>query len=321
MAFLDNAGDIILDAVLTDTGRMRLAKGDGSFRVAKFAFGDDEINYGLYDLTTTSGSAYYDLSILQSPVFEAFTNNSSVMKSKLLTIARTDLLYLPVAKLNTSTNVSVGETVSVAGATLTTAGTAGVYVIAVDQNTTFANNAPGVLRGDSNGFDGSRNIAIDQGLDNNAEGLVNLGIANPLAETQYIIEVDNRLVALSSPSNDLAEVSFIDDDQVASYYVSLEGGEGGLNENGYFSEIRLADNGQSNVDSPLAGRAGLRFKFKLKVAQNLESSNYLFDTIGSTGTGINGIAGSSRYIDSTIRLTGFTTGYRVDIPVRFVKAV
>ena len=27
MAFLDNSGDIILDAVLTDTGRARLAKG------------------------------------------------------------------------------------------------------------------------------------------------------------------------------------------------------------------------------------------------------------------------------------------------------
>ena len=37
MAFLDNSGDIILDAVLTDTGRMRLAKGDGSFNITKFA--------------------------------------------------------------------------------------------------------------------------------------------------------------------------------------------------------------------------------------------------------------------------------------------
>ena len=45
MAFLDNSGDIILDAVLTDTGRMRLAKGDGSFRIAKFAPFDDEIDY------------------------------------------------------------------------------------------------------------------------------------------------------------------------------------------------------------------------------------------------------------------------------------
>ena len=33
MGFLDNSGDIILDAVLTDTGRARLAKGDGSFNI------------------------------------------------------------------------------------------------------------------------------------------------------------------------------------------------------------------------------------------------------------------------------------------------
>ena len=52
MAFLDNSGDIILDAVLTDTGRMRLAKGDGSFRIAKFALGDDEIDYALYNKNT-----------------------------------------------------------------------------------------------------------------------------------------------------------------------------------------------------------------------------------------------------------------------------
>jgi hypothetical protein len=37
MAFLDNSGDIILDAVLTDEGRRRLALGDGSFRITKFA--------------------------------------------------------------------------------------------------------------------------------------------------------------------------------------------------------------------------------------------------------------------------------------------
>ena len=75
MAFLDNSGDIILDAVLTDTGRMRLSKGDGSFKITKFVFADDEINYGLYDKNNASGSAYYDLDILQTPIFEAFTTN------------------------------------------------------------------------------------------------------------------------------------------------------------------------------------------------------------------------------------------------------
>ena len=72
MAILDNSGDIILDAVLTDTGRKRLAQGDGSFRITKFALGDDEIDYTLYNNQNPSGSAYYDLEIMQTPVLEAF---------------------------------------------------------------------------------------------------------------------------------------------------------------------------------------------------------------------------------------------------------
>ena len=104
MAFLDNSGDIILDAVLTDTGRMRLARGDGSFRIVKFALGDDEIDYGIYNKTHPSGSAYYDLEILQTPVLEAFTNNTSMLKSRLISISRTNLLYLPILKLNEGRN-------------------------------------------------------------------------------------------------------------------------------------------------------------------------------------------------------------------------
>ena len=92
MGFLDNSGDIILDAVLTDTGRYRLAKGDGSFKITKFALGDDEINYGNYNSSHASGSAYYDLEILQTPVMESFTDNGAMMKSKLLSIGRDNLL-------------------------------------------------------------------------------------------------------------------------------------------------------------------------------------------------------------------------------------
>ena len=104
MGFLDNSGDIILDAVLTDAGRERLARGDGSFKVIKFALGDDEINYTNYNKSAASNSK--DLEILQTPVLEAFTNNTSLMKSKLITITRTDLLYLPVIKLNGSLGVA-----------------------------------------------------------------------------------------------------------------------------------------------------------------------------------------------------------------------
>ena len=63
MAFLDNSGDIILDAVLTDLGREKMAA--GGFKVKYFALGDDEVDYTLYNKNHSSGSAYYDLEILE----------------------------------------------------------------------------------------------------------------------------------------------------------------------------------------------------------------------------------------------------------------
>ena len=77
MAFLDNSGDIILDAVLTEVGRKRLAEatrnGGNGAKVTAFSVGDDEINYSQYDLNNPSGSNYADLEILQTPILEAFT--------------------------------------------------------------------------------------------------------------------------------------------------------------------------------------------------------------------------------------------------------
>ena len=98
MGFLNNSGDIIIDATLTDVGRQRLAKGDGTFTIKKFAVGDDEINYELYN--TSAGTIYADLNILQTPIMEAVTNNIATMKHKLMTFDRTDLLYLTTLKLN-----------------------------------------------------------------------------------------------------------------------------------------------------------------------------------------------------------------------------
>ena len=98
MAFQDNSGDIILDVVLTDEGRRRLALGNGSFDITQFALGDDEINYALFNVGSTT--ALQDLSILQTPILEAFTNNTSMMKTKLLSLPNPELLYLPVLRLN-----------------------------------------------------------------------------------------------------------------------------------------------------------------------------------------------------------------------------
>jgi len=58
MAFLKNDGDIILDAVLTDLGRRRMA--EGNFRITKFGLGDDEIDYSLF----LNSCVFYSLPIL-----------------------------------------------------------------------------------------------------------------------------------------------------------------------------------------------------------------------------------------------------------------
>ena len=122
MAFLDNSGDIILDAVLTDHGRKVLAKGDGSFQITKFALGDEEINYTLYNSTHASGSAYYDIEILQTPCLESFTDNAASVKSKLISYDSLNLLYLPVIKVN---QLNVASKMH----------TSGAFIVAVDQET------------------------------------------------------------------------------------------------------------------------------------------------------------------------------------------
>ena len=55
MAFTDDCGEIILDAVLTDIGRKRMAQ--GTFKITKFAIGDEEIDYGFYDNTSRPPAA------------------------------------------------------------------------------------------------------------------------------------------------------------------------------------------------------------------------------------------------------------------------
>jgi hypothetical protein len=305
MAFLDNSGDIILDAVLTDTGRMRLARGDGSFKIVKFALGDDEINYELYDKDNANGSAYYDLSILQTPVLEAFTDNAASMKSKLISIPRNNLLFLPILKLNEVYDAS------------TKRHSGGYFLIAVDDasETELEVDASGVsidgvLMGETPGRGGNR-IRVDQGLDTTQ---ISPGrTLDPLlVETQYMIEMDNRLGSIVSRDDaDRASVSFVDDDSVATYYLSRG------TDSQYVNDITDSSN---SAQQAIQGPRGTRLVFKVQASLELNTSDYLFDTIGTTES-ITGKSGATSFkvINSNIRATGVNTGYRIDIPVKFVK--
>ena len=308
MAFLDNSGDIILDAVLTDTGRARLAKGDGTFRIAKFALGDDEIDYALYDKSNTSGSAYYDLQILQTPVLEAFTNNTANLNSKLISISRTNLLYLPSIVLNEV----FGGGGSIAGSSTARNQDINMFYVATDDETmTALASVTGVL----DGVDGSGGnyIRIDQGLDTD-EVTPARELDSDLVETQYMIELDTRLgEVLSEDGETLATISFIDDDQIASYYLSLG------TDTKFVGEInntkKIGDGAPGMV---IAGPRGTFLNLKIQASLDLNTSEYLFEQFGTSGT-ISGASGTYLFIDSNIRVTGVTTGNRIDVPVRFVK--
>lgn len=321
MAFLDNSGDIILDAVLTDTGRYRLAKGDGSFKITKFALGDDEINYASYDKNNPSGSAYYDLQILQTPILEAFTNNTSTMKSKLVSISRTNLLYMPVIIANQIAPVNQASgtiwCVAVDAATVGREGASGGANYGLLKGNTDDQGNPtygkGILDGITTGNTNLNNqIQLNQGL--NTTGISKeQTIDAELNETQYIIEMDNRLGSIVSafPNAAPAKISFIDDDNVASYYLSLA------------TDDNFIQSLPSDM-SALAGPPGTRLMFKIRASTELQTSTYLFEKLGSSGLNVANIVGASvelRYIDSVVKVTGATTGYTIDIPIRYVKKV
>jgi hypothetical protein len=343
MAFIDNSGDIILDAVLTDEGRRRLAMGNGSFRITKFALGDDEIDYSLYVPLTASG--YEDTRILQLPVFEAFTNNVTSIKNKLLTYDNSNLLYLPVIKVNSKISPTV----------TTNTGPTGGYYVAVDQPTVTRINSQNVNAAASAGYrfaqagaDAAQTrLIFDQGLDTSDLTLGYLSGQNAqqadveLSETGYLVEVDNRLLQLSTTfgqdAGRTADPSFIDDDNIATYvfmlnpdseYFAAQNGGGAAGRAQPAFEIISDGNGTRTQNSMIGpttttGRLGSRLIFGLRSTLNVQNSQTLFDRLGGSViidvSGDGAVDTTFSYINTVVRVTGFSTGYRVEVPLKLLK--
>lgn len=302
MAFLDNSGDIILDAVLTDTGRKRMA--EGNFRITKFALGDEEIDYSLYNYNDTRGSAYFDVDVLSTPIMEACTDNAAGLKSKLLSIPRTDFTFLPVVKLSqVANNNKMYNANSIEG----------TFIVPVDSATSeksaFAADQNGVLWVQWSNF-----ISLHQGIDNTEVSHTNaLADYSPdLVETQYIVEFDTRLGNISNTNaqnRTNAVVSYIDDDRIGSWFFTLNQG------NGYVQTLTLTKT-EDAAASPVVGSRGTKLDFSITPTTDLAANDFLFLKLGAELT-----IGTDDYyyIDTHARVMGATTGYRVDIPVRFIK--
>ena len=346
MAFLDNSGDIILDAVLTDLGRKRLAA--GRFNIYKFALGDEEINYELWNSDDARGTAFYDLQILQTPVLEAFTSDQSILKSRLMTFSRTDLLYMPVLKVNNRQD-SDGAVVHCRPFDSEDR----FYVVADD--TTFRLNGAGgqaalktgIIKGYSSdtNLESTKFIAIDQGIDSTESGMnVTTTMDVELQETSYCVKVDNRLLCISLVEGDEATsispsiYQYLDDDFVASYYFTMGNAAGSIRgpRGAEFRERALisdnataADISDIKAQEMFAGPLGRTLQIRPKVRNEVTFSEALFDELGDTsGSALSAFRGAGKdlssgykFIDTTITVEGMTTGYSIDIPIRIIKGI
>jgi hypothetical protein len=97
MAYVDNK-TITVDAVLTKRGRELLAQ-TGNLNITSFALADDEVDYNLYNPNHPQGSAYYDIAIRNTPVFQPLSDETQTMKYKLVTLAQ-GVTSVPVISLN-----------------------------------------------------------------------------------------------------------------------------------------------------------------------------------------------------------------------------
>jgi len=339
MGFLDNSGDIILDAVLTDVGRKRMA--EGNFRIVKFALGDDEIDYSLYNADHPSGSAYFDLEILQSPVMEAATKQASSIKYGLLSITRTDLVYMPILELNQKSGID--SVLKHNNIILLAANKATYTTLAQDANI----GASKVL--EPNTLTPSSKVIIESGITSadrqpTRENRDNMLVSTNLVDLQFDVRFDSRFMAgliSVQPRQDqsfanntdgsrritltaFARKSAVSATQFMDNYVTaMADGLEDLVLQYTTAETDETGTNLSQLAGPRGGMTALSFAPSTEInAQGTASPSYysLYGSTGVVGTTL-GFASTDNfdYIDTTVYVQGLTTGASIQLPIRIVR--
>ena len=325
MAFLDNSGDIILDAVLTDVGRKRMAQ--GRFRISKFALGDDEIDYTLYDKTHPSGAAYYDLEILQTPIFEAMPGSS--LSYGLTSYTRNDLLYTPDILLN---GLIVGSALP----------TGNVYYLAANQETStklkthFGNEQYVLHTGDGTSTKLIYEIGLNTGdiaatRDNKRSYLSNTN----LADRKIHVQVDNRFINGVMGNSARAVFSNTTDGKLNVNLGALTSVNATSisttmkNHNTYV--LNAVSNNITDVDSvdisqytAIAGAkssaGAMNFSIPVEMrATSTGKRDTKYDLYGTVNEALLGGSDKYDYIDTTAYVEGATSTAQMQIPLRIIR--
>ena len=349
MAFLDNSGDIILDAVLTDLGRKRMA--EGNFRITQFSLGDDEIDYRLYNKDHPSGSAYFDLEILQTPVFEAFTRTNANINYGLLSYnGRDDLLYLPTLKMNQKSPKGA-ESLLLHGNVAYMAVNLQTYNELVDaaaigdpQKVALSDEAATVAGGNNSGVN-RQNYLFETGLDSNndpartQQNQVNFITQYGLMDNEFMVSCDNRFVtALQGISLDssfvyptIAQSQAIDiginqallqptNNMSLEYHSSFI--IGSILNQIYQASSGTTDLNYSVINGPRARVTAFfpRISGDLITETTTATTPAKFSLYGNVNQNLFGDGNTYDYIDTVIYIRGNTTGASTQMILRIIRA-
>jgi len=332
MAFQDGAGGIIIDAVLTDLGRQKMAQ--GKFKVSKFALGDDEVNYAF--ISASSGTAEIPLSDLP-PILEAFGNEHANINYGLLSLPRPDVLYIPQLKVNDKVDAS------------TTAHTDDFYYLAVNKETarkieTDIGSSKYIL--ENNQIDKNK-LLIESGIDVPATGdftsdleptehnkkgyILNMG----LYDKYFLVYTDSKYVdsLLRSPNDSLFENDSIDNlymnmgplqrtvktslpkviDMYECYRIEAV-------DQSVFKNSAATGDVHSAFNGPRGTILALNLKVKDKLSPDSQSpADFRYTKFGSTNTNVLGGTNLYDFIDTTIYVQGLSSNSRLQIPIRIIR--
>lgn len=106
MGFLDHStNNIIIDAVLTDKGRQRLAENNGQFSIQFFSLADDEVDYGI--IKKFGRVVGKEKIVKNTPIFEAQTKSNTALKYRMLTLPDPTIFKMPSMSLVTANTSNV----------------------------------------------------------------------------------------------------------------------------------------------------------------------------------------------------------------------
>ena len=341
MAFLDNSGDIILDAVLTDLGRKRMS--EGNFRITQFALGDDEIDYSLYNKNHPSGSAYYDLEILQTPILEAFaTSNANINYGLVSFNGNLNLLYMPTMKVLDSKVVTKAANILQQ--------TGSVYYVSVNSDTADALTTAFGTNGEfgeqfyQDGAASTTMLHWETGIDStdanpprtvDLSNQANFMESNNLIDSNFDVNVDTRFTAAIRGIDPASSVwSFASGVPViglqpAQSFVQPAGNGMGIRHYGtvivpsIVSRIAVDKKGSLNhmkytkINGPPGVVSGVLFKPN----SDLIGASTQYALYGKTGQNLFGDGNTYDYIDTTVYIVGKTTGVQIQIPLRYIRKV